>query len=74
MDFNKLIQYGSNIKRVIYSLSEKHKYTFEKMQQLCREIAYQTPFSMTDAIRLVNEDLSNGLCISKIKEKYNVKY
>ena len=74
MDFNKLIQYGSNIKRLLYSLAEKYNFTYEEMHQLCQEIAFQTPYSMTEAIEIVNYNLKNELTIWEIKEKYNVKY
>jgi|GEM_PF-3804743 len=72
MDFKKLREFTDTHNAEILKMSNLYNVDEKYLKRLCQEIGFQTKYTYSDAIILVNDDLGNGLNINQIIIKYGL--
>lgn len=72
MNFAELKKYQQELDYKIQEIATLLKIQMVELKELCRDISYQTPYSMSDVMYMVSEDLKNNLSFNDIKKKYNI--
>jgi hypothetical protein len=72
VDFKKLREYTDKHNSEILKMSNLYNVDEKYLKRLCQEIGFQTQYTYSDAIILVNDDLGNGLNINQIIIKYGL--
>ena len=72
MDFKKLREFTDIHNAEILKMSNLYNVDEKYLKRLCQEIGFQTKYTYSDAIILVNDDLGNGLNINQIIIKYGI--
>lgn len=72
MNFAELKKYQQELDYKIQEIATLLKIQMVELKELCRDILYQTPYSMSDVMYMVGEDLKNNLSFNDIKKKYNI--
>jgi hypothetical protein len=73
MNFEKLRQYQNEIQMNIENVANQCRVETEKLSVLCRELSYTTPYSLSEAVGIVSNDLQNGMTYEDIIKKYQLE-
>lgn len=72
MDFKKLREFTDKHNAEISKMSKLYNVDEKYLKRLYQEIGFQTKYTYSDAIILVNNDLGNKLNINQIIIKYGI--
>lgn len=72
MDFKKLREFTDKHNTEILKMSKLYDIDEKYLKRLCQEIGFQTKYTYSEAITLVNSDLGLRLNINQIIIKYGI--
>lgn len=72
MDFKKLREFTNKHNTEILKMSKLYDIDEKYLKRLCQEIGFQTKYTYSEAIILVNSDLGLRLNINQIIIKYGL--